>query len=192
MIHQGRIGWNMLCNNHDLWQRDSQRGSSKLFWHLAEEWMSFVDKTQQQQNSDTDGNIEANALDLIMNGHRPTITPSSKCNYCWVCKIEENIISKLEIEKMKDLKSKQLSAMEIEEQMSWKYDLGPSSRTQQHLCTCSSSKCTLICHVVRTESNQRMIFTLEQFQGMSCFEVGHVLLKEGYSIARLAIKQNNV
>ena len=24
-----------------------------------------------------------------------------------------------------------------------------------------------------------MIFTLDQFQGMSCFEVGHVLLKEG-------------
>ena len=64
--------------------------------------------------------------------------------------------------------------------MSWKYDLGPSSRTQQHLCTCSSDNCTLMCHIVRTESNRRMIFTLEQFQGMSCFEVGHVLLREGF------------
>ena len=126
---------------------------------LAKEWISFVDETQQNTASD---NIEANALDLVIGGHRPSAAPSSKRNYCCVCKIEENIIATLDSQKKKHLEGK-VSTRAMEEEMSWKYDLGPSSRTKQHLCQCLSDDCTHMCHIVQTESNQRMIFTLNQF-----------------------------
>ena len=91
MIHQGRVGWNMSCTNRDLRRRELSTWEFQAV--LAEEWISFVDETQQNTTSET---IEANALDLVIGGHRPSAAPSSKRNYCCVCKIEENIISRLD------------------------------------------------------------------------------------------------
>ena len=123
---------------------------------LAEEWISYVNNTQQNSNNET---AEANAMELVVGGHRAMLC-SSKRAYCNVCRIEENIISRLELEKKKLLVGK-VSTRAMEEELSWKYDLGPSSRTQTHLCSCAKNDCTLICHVVRTESNQRMIFSID-------------------------------
>ncbi len=172
MIHQGRVGWNMSTINSEL--RRNQLTTWEFQAVLAEEFISYVDETQLNRINET---AEANAMELVMGGHRATSCLSKRA-YCNVCRIEENIISRLELEKKKSLEGK-VSTRAMEEELSWQYDLGPSSRTQTHLCSCAKEDCTLICHVVRTESNHRMIFSIDQFRGMSCFEIGHVLLNEG-------------
>ena len=61
MIHQGHVGWNMSCNNRNLRRRELSTWEFQAV--LAEEWISFVDETQQNTTRET---IEANALDLVI------------------------------------------------------------------------------------------------------------------------------
>ena len=138
-IHQGRVGWNMSCINRELRRRELTTWEFQAV--VAEEWIAFVDHSQEDAANDK---IEENALDLFVAGHRPKQTAASKWHYCYVCRIEENIVASLDSEKKHRLQGK-VSTAEMEEEMSWKYDLGPSSRAQTHLCQCSNEQCTLMC-----------------------------------------------
>ena len=127
---------------------------------LAEEFIAYVDVEKELIVSKS---AEASAMTLIQSGHRPIEISRNVRRYCCVCRIEDNIVRRCELKNKTD----------------WTYDLGPSSRAQMNMCQCSFPNCTLVCHVVKSSRNKRMIFNLPQFEGLNCFEIGHRLQEDG-------------
>jgi hypothetical protein len=174
MYHNGRVGWNMSCNEN---RRLRRRELTTWEFHavLAEELISFVDDRSDEKQSATS---ESNMIDMIVRGHRPVEIgkPESRKNCC-VCRIETNIVKQLEMKKKKKLLEHPTSS--LRDQLGWQIDLGATARVQKSLCECSFPECTLVSHVVRSSTNKRLIFTLPEFEGMSCFEIAHALHADG-------------
>jgi len=174
MVHNGRVGWNMSCKeNRRLRRRELTTWEFQAV--LAEEFIAYVDEDSDAKQS---ASTESNMIDMILQGHRPVeIGKVEMRKNCCVCRIETNIVNQLEAKRKKKLA--QQSSSGLREQLGWKIDLGNSSRVQNNLCECSSHNCTLVSHVVRSTQNRRLIFTLPEFEGMSCFEIAHVLHADG-------------
>ena len=182
MIHQGRVGWNMSADENEHLQR-RELTTWEFQAVLAEELIAFVDV--ERDSSFVGSAVEASAMDLIVSGHRPIEVSRKSRRNCCVCRMEENIISSLELKNRKQNESGNRV-----DQGAMKFDLGRSARQQTNLCECAFPDCTLVCHVVRSSSNKRMIFDLPQFKDLNCFEIAHKLERDGlFSCHPDAVKQ---
>jgi hypothetical protein len=88
MFHNGRVGWNMSCKESRKLRR---RELTTWEFHavLAEEMIAYVDDNLHAKQSAA---VEATAVDMILNGHRPIEVNASDRKHCIVCRIETNIV----------------------------------------------------------------------------------------------------
>ncbi len=102
----------------------------------------------------------------LLSDHQPSNTEKGTRVRCCICRIEDGIHNLL--------KKTSEGRKQLEDVLgvASAFHMQRGSYIRKWIALCASDKCTLYAHCIPLKSDN-LIFHLEQFQGLTCFEIAH-------------------
>ena len=141
----------MLLNSFFAWNMATMTHNSgkyvvtknEYYAVIAEEMIAYVDKGEGYE-------LVEDCTEVTCLDHTPELMDKKERPACMVCLLEENM------RKRKGLKDK----------------FNMNARTQGCISSCTDDGCCVKAHSMKM-TNERKIFQMECFKGMTCFEIAH-------------------
>jgi hypothetical protein len=165
MLVNGRIAWNMSCTDESCANRRFELSNADYRCIVAHELLQYRDV----RNIDliAESSLLRNAMGRpLLSDHQPSNTEKGTRVRCCVCRLEDgihNILKKT---------SEGRKQMEDVLGVASAFHMQKGSYIRKWIARCASDKCTLYAHCIPVKSDN-LIFRLEQFQGLTCFEIAH-------------------
>jgi Transposase IS4 len=153
------IVWNLSCKDPTLRGRRSPLKRHEYLWYISQRMLDFKDDTSV--DNDNERHQQITSIDLPkLDGHVPTVC-NEQYKRCIVCRLDFNVLRMARREKGGSADDNKVSQKSI----------------CRNLAACP--KCKITAHSM-VLAEPRKIHDLDEFKGMTCFQIAHT--NQGYQI----------